>query len=274
MTLSNIMMPYFRKLNCNLIIDLCSGSGGPTPNIHSMLNKHRKVNTVLTDLFPQTSVWKSQCKKYKNLNFASKSVDAASIQISKIPEISKIYDDKINFRTLFGSFHHFKPDLAKSILQNAIECNDAFIMSEAILRRGSIIDFIQWPVQLLLLSPFFIIFMIINILFVYDEEDNNLLFKIIKCISIVITSPIWVAAFVHDAIISNARCYTKDELLEMAQAVTKKCVASKWRKMKANDEHFKIIKDYSWTCWRQNSDMMFPLGYLAPITVLLGVPKR
>ena len=250
------MGPDFQKLNCNLIIDLCSGSGGPTPYIHDMLNKQHNVNTILTDLFPQISIWKYQCNKHKNLKFTSKSVDAASIEISKIPEISKMYRDKINFRTLFGSFHHFKPDLAISILKNTMECNDAFIMTEVILRRGWIFDFIQWPFQITLLSPFYMIYMIINILFVYDEKNINLIQKIIKCILIIITSPIWVACFIHDAIISNSRCYTKEELLKMAQMASKK----------GN-------YDYEWKCWRQNSDMIFPLNYLAPITVLLGVPK-
>ena len=116
--------------------------------------------------------------------------------------------------------------------------------------------------------------MIVNILFVYDDNDSNLISKIIKCILIIVTSPIWVACFIHDAIISNARCYTKDELLEMAQIATKGSVATKWKKMKANGGNIKKIKEYEWKCWRQNSDMVFPLNYLAPITVLLGVPKR
>ena len=269
-TLSKIMTPYFNQLNCNLIIDLCSGSGGPTPNIHSILNQTRTVQTILTDLFPQISIWKYQCSKTKHLSFASNSVNAASVQLSTIPEISAKDQDEVHFRTLFGSFHHFRPNLAISILANAMECNDAFIMSEAILRRQSIFDFIQWPFQLIILCPLFIIYMIFNYLYVYDTKEITLKQKLIKCILIMITAPIWVAIIMHDAIISTARCYTEKELIELSESAKAKL---KQKLSNKDQDRIQKIDDYEWKCWRQNSDMIFPLGHAAPITVLLGVPK-
>eukprot|EP01083_Nonionella_stella_P042162 114060_1 len=269
LTVFNIISPYFTQLKCNLVIDLCSGSGGPTPNIHQMLNNRSPstVQTLLTDLFPQVTVWKYQCSQTKHLLYSSQSVDAANINILKIQEISAVHHNKTHFRTLFGSFHHFKPDLAIAILANAMECNDAFIMSEVILRRKYFFDFIQWPLQLTLLSPLFVVHMIINHLLCYDVNDRSVLQRIGKCLLIVITAPIWLAVFVHDGIISNARVYTEKELMELTE-----CAKAQVKCTLSDKVALKRIDDYEWKCWRQNSDMMFPLGYVAPITVLLGVP--
>ena len=271
-TVSNIVAPGIKKLGCSLIIDLCSGSGGPTPDIHRILNRkarHKTITTILTDLFPQISVWKSQCAKSENLLFSQKSVNAALVNVANIPEISRIYHNEVHFRTLFGSFHHFKPALAVSILADAMECGDAFIMAEAVLRRQTFFDFVQWPLQLTALTPFFIGYMIYQQLFVYDL-DMSILEKIWKCILIVVSSPLWAAAFIHDGIISNARVYTEEELMDLAESAK---VLLRQKYTKTDGKKLEAIETYQWKCWRQNSDMIFPLSHLAPITVLLGFPK-
>ena len=234
------------------------------------------MTTVLTDLFPQISVWKSQCSQSKNLLFSAKSVNAALVNAANIPEIANHKGP--HFRTLFGSFHHFKPPLAVSILADAMQCGDAFIMAEAVLRRKTFFDFLQWPLQLTLLTPLFIGYMVIQQLFVYDADDMSFGERLLKCALIAVSAPLWVAAFIHDGIISNARVYTEEELMDLAESA-KVLLRQKFTKrgdtamgLLENVEKLKAIESYQWKCWRQNSDMIFPLSHLAPITVLLGFP--
>jgi hypothetical protein len=92
------------------IVDLCSGSGGPVLLVQKALETRGiSIPVLLTDKFPDTESM-SALKRQGGEKVVPcfQSVDATSV-----PE------DLTGFRTLFNSFHHFAPDAARGILEDA-----------------------------------------------------------------------------------------------------------------------------------------------------------
>jgi hypothetical protein len=96
------------------IVDLCSGAGGPW----SRLARKVKVPVLLTDLYPHRGPWLSG-----QLPFHPEPVDARAV-----PEALD------GFRTLFTSFHHFRPDEARAILADAVSKGQGIAVFEAARR--------------------------------------------------------------------------------------------------------------------------------------------
>src|SRR5438034_7254167 len=87
------------RARAGAIVDLCSGAGGPWP----ALRRHVSVPVVLTDKFPNRQA------RTGALPFHPEPVDATAV-----PAHLR------GFRTLFTSFHHFRPDEARAILADAV----------------------------------------------------------------------------------------------------------------------------------------------------------
>ncbi|HYT82344.1 MAG TPA: hypothetical protein VEK86_02755 [Gemmatimonadales bacterium] len=82
------------------IVDLCSGAGGPWP----ALRRDVSVPVLLTDKYPNRQA------RTGSLPFHAEAVDATSVP-----------RDLRGFRTLFTSFHHFRPAEARAILADAVD---------------------------------------------------------------------------------------------------------------------------------------------------------
>jgi hypothetical protein len=91
------------------VVDLCSGAGGPW----SRLGGEVGVPVVLTDLFP-----------HRGASLYHVPVDARAV-----PAGLK------GFRTLFTSFHHFRPVAARAILADAVRARQGIAIFEAARRR-------------------------------------------------------------------------------------------------------------------------------------------
>ena len=95
------------------VIDLCSGGAGPWRGLHAALEEHmdEPVEVCLTDKYPNLEAF-SQIKALSphKISFVESSVDA-----TEVPE-------QLNgVRTLFSSFHHFRPNTAREILRDAAQ---------------------------------------------------------------------------------------------------------------------------------------------------------
>lgn len=152
--LLNIYEPAYEKIeetlkkaNVNSIVDCCSGSGGPLKSLREYLDSKNLTSTLitLTDKYPNAklfaeleSLYPERIKGYRN------SVDA-----------TKIPPDLKGMRTFFSSFHHFSPDKAKQILQDAVNNNVPIGIFESTQR--SAIDFLRAlisPILMLFVVPF------------------------------------------------------------------------------------------------------------------------
>ncbi len=109
------------KCGCDRIVDLGSGSGGPMDLVMSELAKtgHRPKAT-LTDLHP--------VRKASRLEYWPTPVNAC-----KIPAELR------GVRTLFLTFHHFAPAMARAVLLDAFEQRQPICIFEATSRTASAI---------------------------------------------------------------------------------------------------------------------------------------
>ncbi|HET9385631.1 MAG TPA: hypothetical protein VFO67_10815 [Gemmatimonadales bacterium] len=96
------------------IVDLCSGAGGPWSSLARKVN----VPVLLTDLYPHQGP-----KLSGQLPFHPQPVDARAV-----PQALD------GFRTLFTSFHHFRPDEARAILADAVRSGQGIAVFEAARR--------------------------------------------------------------------------------------------------------------------------------------------
>jgi hypothetical protein len=133
------------KTNENAIVDCCTGSAGPIKQLREHLDKVGKesVTITLTDKYPNLNLFKQYEAMYPNkIKGYAESVDA-----SHFPTSLK------GMRTFFSSFHHFPPQLALKILQDAVNNGAPIGIFESTQR--SPIDFIRT-----LFSPLFMLFVV------------------------------------------------------------------------------------------------------------------
>jgi hypothetical protein len=106
------MKMVLEKLNCNDIVDLCSGGSGPILGVIKQLEKGERypVRVVLTDKYPNLPAFRdAKAKSAGQVVYEENSVDALDVPVHLK-----------GFRTLFASFHHFRPGDARKILQDAV----------------------------------------------------------------------------------------------------------------------------------------------------------
>jgi hypothetical protein len=120
------------------ILDLCSGGTGPWLRLQKHLEKAGlPVSIQLSDKYPNPeAVQKWGRASRQDIEYLAEPVDALHV-----PTHLK------GMRTLFEGFHHFKPEQARSILQDAVEQRAAIGIFEASLMP-------PMGLLLLLISPF------------------------------------------------------------------------------------------------------------------------
>ena len=124
------------------VVDLCSGAGGPWPNWR------RKglidCAVTLTDKFPSAAAQQRlAASPAPEVCYLPEPVDA-----SAVPKSLE------GFRTLFTSFHHFRPDEARSILQDAVRSRQPVGIFETTHRNlRAMASMIGTPVAVWLLTP-------------------------------------------------------------------------------------------------------------------------
>lgn len=134
-----------RESETNQIIDLGSGGGGGLIWLNEQLKKNNpSLRILLTDYFPNIPAFENTKRKDANIDFIDTPIDAR-----KVPEKLK------GLRTMFLSFHHFKPLEARMILQNAVNTNSPIAIFEAQERSlPSIVAMIFSPLSVLITTPF------------------------------------------------------------------------------------------------------------------------
>jgi hypothetical protein len=193
--LSNRTRPYkpvvpiikagLEKSRTTQIIDLGSGGGGGLIWLNSELKKEIPgLRILLTDYYPNTTAFEATKKLADNFDYLQKSVDARSVPV-----------ELIGFRTQFLSFHHFKTDDARQILQNAVDSNSSIGIFEAQERSfASMIAMVFSPLTVLFTTPFIYPFKIGRIIFTY-------------LIPIVPLFVLW------DGVVSSLRTYSVQEMI-------------------------------------------------------------
>ena len=173
-----------RKSKTETIIDLGSGGGGGLIGLNDELKKEiARINIIMTDYFPNIAAFEHTKKLTDNFQYEVNSIDARNV-----PSNLK------GLRTQFLSFHHFKPNDAKLILQNAVDSKSSIAIFEAQERSlPSILAMLFSPITVLLTTPFIRPFKLGRIIFTY-------------LIPIVPLFVLW------DGVVSSLRTYSSKEM--------------------------------------------------------------
>jgi len=94
------------------IVDLCSGAGGPLPELVPRCSDalNGKVTATLTDLFPNLDGFeKTKAASLGRIDYCGEPVSAMECPT-----------ELVGFRTLFNALHHFKPNDVEKILGDAV----------------------------------------------------------------------------------------------------------------------------------------------------------
>jgi hypothetical protein len=130
---------------CRSIVDMCSGSGGPWLDLSRKLQPGALVfHILLTDKYPNLrAVQNVRAASENHIAFYPDSVDAL-----------KVPGELRGFRTMFTSFHHFRPEEASAILQNAVDAGQSIGIFE-ITRRAplTIALMVPWALMPLVFTP-------------------------------------------------------------------------------------------------------------------------
>lgn len=212
-----IIVEPIKKTNTTNIIDFCSGSGGPISGVNELLLHDYQIDLpiYLSDLFPKKTIGKVFAD---NIFYIMDSVNVLT------------YKKQKGLCTLFTSFHHFSPDKATRVLKNAVDNNNPiaiFEFTENTVRR--VLQDLLTPLVVLFFMPALKSLKWPRFLFTF----------IIPIIPLLIT---W------DAIVSDMRTYSVDELMKIA------CSAEN--------------KRYVWDCKKIKSGKRG-----CNITYLIGYPK-
>lgn len=186
-----VLRKGLEKSKTNQIIDLGSGGGGGLIWLNAELKKDiPDLAITLTDFYPNIPAFELTKKKAENFDYIEKPIDARNVP-----------NELKGLRTQFLSFHHFKPDDAKQILQNAVNSNSSIAIFEAQERSiPSIIAMLFSPISVLLTTPFIKPFKIGRIIFTY-------------LLPIVPLFVLW------DGIVSSLRTYSVKEMNRLVETV-------------------------------------------------------
>lgn len=127
------------------VVDLCSGGGGPWLDLWRELRGNPSaLHICLTDKYPNLSAFqKVSAESGNHISFYPGSVDATDV-----PAELK------GFRTMFTSFHHFLPDEARAVLQNAVDAREGIGIFEVTRRTPSTIALVlAWALMLTICTP-------------------------------------------------------------------------------------------------------------------------
>jgi hypothetical protein len=183
-------------IQSNQIIDLCSGGSGPWMHLVDQLTTAGvSVTVTLTDKFPrQQYISRWVDSPHPNIHYLSDPVDAL-----RVPRSLR------GMRTMFEGFHHFKPEQAKSILEDAVKKRTAIGVFDASLKP-------PLGLLLLILSP---IITCLTYFFVtpFIKPRSFARFFWTYLIPIVPLATSW------DGVISLMRTYSPGELTDLVNAI-------------------------------------------------------
>ena len=183
------------------LIDMCSGGGGPWLDLSRKLKHAANGNSaglqiLLTDKYPNIEAFKSlsaapdsncDCR----ITYYPEPVDAMNV-----PRALR------GVRTMFTSFHHFSPDAARAILQNAVDAGESVGIFEITRRAPSAIG---------------IIFIGVLLMFLHTPRIRPFRWSRLLWTYLI---PIIPLVLLFDGVVSCLRTYRPQELREIVETLT------------------------------------------------------
>jgi hypothetical protein len=206
--LEGLVEKGLKKSESPLIIDLCSGSGGPMLEVVEKLRTSGKfpdLKLLLSDLYPNQ----------KAATVINQSADTAVAYLIEPLDATQVRKGLVGLRTMVSSMHHMKPEVAKKILRNAKEAHQPILIFEISDNAAPI--FLWW-----LAMPFAFIMTLFFTPMVRPMTWQQLVFTYLIPIL-----PMFIA---WDGAVSNARTYTLEDMGELIHGLSDETYA--WEKGK------------------------------------------
>jgi hypothetical protein len=176
------------------ILDLCSGGGGPWLRLARDFEYQERfpLDICLTDKFPNLEA-------FEHLKNASQTRVVCHVEPV---DATRVLSDLAGFRTLFTSFHHFPPEQARAILNDAVKHQQGVGVFEVPKRDWMTIFLVLFaPVIAFALVPFIRPFRWSRLLWTYLIP--------------VVLFVVW-----FDGVISCLRAYTPPELWSLTRGLS------------------------------------------------------
>ncbi len=175
------------------IVDLGSGGGGPWLDLSRKLQGGPPgLQIWLTDKYPNVGALQNVGRASEHhIRFYPGSVDAMNVP-----------GELAGFRTMFTSFHHFPPEEARAILQNAVDAGEGIGIFETARRAWSTIGLMfAWILLLVVCAPW-----------IRPLRWSRLLWTYLV--------PIIPLVLLFDGVVSCLRTYRPHELREFVEKLT------------------------------------------------------
>lgn len=188
------LAPVLRTRPGPQLVDLGSGAGGVLPEVLAALERDHglSVRAILTDRHPNRPALERACARApERLVFREVPVDARAVPA-----------DLEGVRTLFLSFHHFRPAEARAILADAARRGAPIAVFETTERRWLAIAplLLGIPLGVLVLTPFIRPFRWERLLLTY-------------------VLPVLPLAILWDGVVSHLRTYRPEELEALVEGL-------------------------------------------------------
>ena len=191
-----------RRVGGSQVLDLCSGAGGPWPNLLPLVAQELPdLNVRLSDKFPNRPMFE---RLKRSTGGALDYVDSP-VLADAVPA------DLTGMRTVFQGFHHLRPEQAKAVLQDAAASGRAIGVFDVLSARTGIGNLLSVLLPLPLLPLLFVLMFFVLLPRLKPVTLPRILFTYL--IPLVPLATAW------DYLVSGLRSYTKVELEEMAASV-------------------------------------------------------
>ena len=179
------------------VVDMCSGGGGPWLELSRELQSRKLqggapgLHILLTDKYPNLEALQNVTPSENRITYYPSAVDAM-----KVPSELK------GFRTMFTSFHHFSPEEARAILQNAVDAGEGIGIFEITQRAPLTVGLMfPWALMPFVCTPWIRPFRWSRLLWTY-------------------LIPVIPLVFLFDGVVSCLRTYRPQELGEIVDKLT------------------------------------------------------
>ena len=183
---------FLRESGSTEVLDLCAGAAGPATILASEMQQRNIVppRFLMTDLFPQIDAWEAARAAHPGvIDFVGDPVDA-----TRIP--APLAEGRA--RVIINALHHFPPELARGIFEDAVRGSRGIFVAEAFERTP--LGFVSmWPAGLLAL--------LVNPL--VTKKD-----RLAKA-ALTYLTPLTAGIALWDGVVSSLRIYSKSDLFEM-----------------------------------------------------------
>lgn len=188
-----LMQKCLDKSGQNHWVDLASGGGSGLICLAKDLKKDNPtLKIVLTDYYPNLQAFENLSKEVPNtFHYERSSVDAT--------HTPKHLQGSV--QTIFGAYHHFRPNKARQILQNAVDTKTTIAIFEPVGRNiGSWMSMLFVPLNVLIFT-FFI---------------RPVRWKVLPFIYLIPLIPLYI---LWDGIASILRTYSEQELHDLVNSL-------------------------------------------------------